>query len=51
MPEEIKQHLNWIGSYVACATDGNWRDILDRIEHQIRQAQADAIDEQLKPRQ
>lgn len=42
MPEVIKQHLGWIAGYCACATDGNWRDILDRIEHQIQRAQEDA---------
>lgn len=42
MPQVIKEHLSWITGYCACATDDNWRDILDRIQHQIEQAQRDA---------
>ena len=40
--EIIKQHIAWIASYCACATDENWADILDRIEHQVIIAKQDA---------
>ena len=42
MPDVIKQHLNWIASYCECATDANWRDILDKIEWQTKRALEDA---------
>ena len=42
MPETIKQHLGWIAGYCECVNDDNWRDILDRIQHQIEKAQRDA---------
>lgn len=42
MPDVIKQHLEWIRLYVESARPGNWRDMLDRIEHQIERAQEDA---------
>jgi hypothetical protein len=42
MPDVIEQHLEWIKLYVESARPGNWRDMLDRIEHQIECAQEDA---------
>jgi hypothetical protein len=42
MPDVIGQHLEWIKLYVESARPGNWRDMLDRIEHQIECAQEDA---------
>lgn len=43
LPEVIRQHLNWIAWYVECADETNWRDMLDRIAHQIGVAQDDAV--------
>jgi hypothetical protein len=42
MPDVIERHLEWIKLYVESARLGNWRDMLDRIEHQIECAQEDA---------
>ena len=42
IPDKVRQHINWIAIYCSFATGANWRDILDRIEVQIRRAQRDA---------
>lgn len=43
MPEIIDQHIKWIASYCEIANETNWRDILDRIQSQVRMAQQDAV--------
>jgi hypothetical protein len=42
MPQEVREHLNWIAGYCACATDDNWRDMLHMIEEQVRRAKKTA---------
>lgn len=42
MPDEIKEHLRWVMGYCEVANEANWRDILDRVQSQIRMAQQDA---------
>lgn len=38
MPDEIRQHLNWIKGYCDVANERNYLDMLLMIERQIQQA-------------